>query len=53
MLQVTAVHTAYGNIEALHGVSIEVREGEIVTLIGANCWCATTTTARFTSRAAC
>jgi len=27
---------AYGRIEALHGVSIEVAEGELVTLIGAN-----------------
>jgi branched-chain amino acid transport system ATP-binding protein len=30
------IHTYYGSIEALKGVSIEVREGEIVTLIGAN-----------------
>ena len=30
------VHTFYGNIEALKGVSITVEEGEIVTLIGAN-----------------
>src|SRR5207342_3091426 len=30
------VHTFYGRIEALKGISIEVREGEIVTLIGAN-----------------
>ena len=36
MLQVSNVHTFYGNIEALHGISIEVREGEVVTLIGAN-----------------
>jgi len=36
MLEVTAVHTFYGNIEALKGVSIEVNEGEIVTLIGSN-----------------
>ena len=26
----------YGKIEALHGISLEVAEGEIVTLIGAN-----------------
>lgn len=36
MLTVAGVHTYYGNIEALRGVDIEVREGEIVTLIGAN-----------------
>ena len=30
------VHTFYGSIEALKGISIEVHEGEIVTLIGAN-----------------
>jgi branched-chain amino acid transport system ATP-binding protein len=30
------VHTFYGNIHALQGVSIEVHDGEIVTLIGAN-----------------
>ena len=32
----TNVHTFYGNIEALKGISIEVNEGEIVTLIGSN-----------------
>src|SRR3954467_596584 len=36
MLELDDVHTYYGNIEALKGVSIEVDEGEIVTLIGAN-----------------
>jgi branched-chain amino acid transport system ATP-binding protein len=36
MLSVEDVHTFYGPIEALKGVSIEVRQGEIVTLIGAN-----------------
>src|ERR687886_2863499 len=30
------MHTFYGNIEALKGVSLEVDDGEIVTLIGAN-----------------
>ena len=29
-------HTYYGAIEALKGISLEVHEGEIVTLIGAN-----------------
>ncbi|HEX9568246.1 MAG TPA: ABC transporter ATP-binding protein [Rhodospirillales bacterium] len=36
MLSVSAVHVFYGNIEALRGVDLEVREGEIVALIGAN-----------------
>ena len=36
MLTVKAVHAYYGNIHALKGVSIHVREGETVALIGAN-----------------
>src|SRR5881396_2469332 len=36
ILELGDVHTFYGSIEALKGISIEVREGEIVTLIGAN-----------------
>ena len=36
LLSVAGVHTFYGNIEALRGVDLEVREREIVTLIGAN-----------------
>ena len=36
MLRVDTVHTFYGRIEALRGVSLEVGEGEIITLIGAN-----------------
>lgn len=36
MLLVEDVHTHYGKIEALHGVSVEVNKGEIVSLIGAN-----------------
>jgi branched-chain amino acid transport system ATP-binding protein len=36
MLEVAGVHTHYGHIEALHGVSIQVDRGEIVTIIGAN-----------------
>ncbi|ALU88760.1 ABC transporter ATP-binding protein [Herbaspirillum rubrisubalbicans] len=36
MLQFDKVHTHYGAIEALHGVSLNVEKGEIVTLIGAN-----------------
>jgi branched-chain amino acid transport system ATP-binding protein len=35
-LEVRGVHSYYGRIEALKGISIEVRRGEIVTLIGAN-----------------
>ena len=36
MLELHDVHTFYGSIEALKGVTLEVNEGEIVTLIGAN-----------------
>jgi len=36
LLQLDDVHTYYGAIHALKGISLEVREGEIVTLIGAN-----------------
>jgi len=36
MLELDGVHTFYGNIEALKGISLTVDEGEIVTLIGAN-----------------
>ncbi|MES0340423.1 MAG: ABC transporter ATP-binding protein [Anaerolineales bacterium] len=36
MLELIDVHAYYGNIHALKGISINVEEGEIVTLIGAN-----------------
>jgi branched-chain amino acid transport system ATP-binding protein len=36
MLEVEDVHSYYGNIEALKGISLTVEEGEIVTLIGSN-----------------
>ena len=36
LLQVKDIHTYYGNIHALHGISLEVYTGEIVTLIGSN-----------------
>lgn len=36
MLEVRGVHAFYGHIEALKGISLEVRRGEIVTIIGAN-----------------
>jgi branched-chain amino acid transport system ATP-binding protein len=36
LLEVEDIHTFYGTIEALKGVSLEVNEGECVTLIGSN-----------------
>ena len=36
ILSVRDLEVAYGNIPALHGITIEVEKGEIVTLIGAN-----------------
>jgi len=36
LLEVHDLHTFYGNIHALQGVSLNVEQGEIVTLIGAN-----------------
>jgi branched-chain amino acid transport system ATP-binding protein len=36
MLEVEDIKTYYGNIQALKGISLEVNEGEIVTLIGSN-----------------
>lgn len=36
MLQVNDIHTYYGKIHALKGISLTVEEGEIVTLIGGN-----------------
>ncbi len=36
LLRLTDVHTYYGHIHALQGISMEVRTGEIVTLLGAN-----------------
>ncbi len=36
VLQVQDLHVAYGGIQAVKGVSFEVREGELVCLIGAN-----------------
>lgn len=36
MLSVKDVHVSYGAIHAIHGVSLEVNDGEIVSLIGAN-----------------
>ncbi|MFL6012605.1 MAG: ABC transporter ATP-binding protein [Gaiellaceae bacterium] len=36
ILELEDVHTYYGSIQALKGISLNVREGEVVTLIGAN-----------------
>lgn len=36
MLKVNELHVAYGNINAIKGISLEVNQGEIVTLIGSN-----------------
>jgi branched-chain amino acid transport system ATP-binding protein len=36
LLTVNDLHVCYGGISALQGVSVDIREGEIVTLIGAN-----------------
>ena len=36
MLTVDNLYVRYGNVEALHGISLHVEEGEIVTILGAN-----------------
>jgi branched-chain amino acid transport system ATP-binding protein len=36
LLELQNIHTYYGNIHALKGITLEVNEGEIVTLIGSN-----------------
>src|ERR687889_973263 len=36
LLEVEDIHTSYGSIEALKGISLTVNEGEVVTLIGSN-----------------
>jgi|SRR5699024_6545170 len=36
VLKVTNLHTYYGNIQALKGINLEVKEGQIVTILGAN-----------------
>jgi branched-chain amino acid transport system ATP-binding protein len=36
MLKVDQLEVSYGNIKAIKGISLEVNQGEIVTLIGSN-----------------
>src|SRR4028118_145525 len=36
MLEIIDLHTYYGNIHALKGISLHVEQGEVVTLIGSN-----------------
>ncbi|MBU2452852.1 MAG: ABC transporter ATP-binding protein, partial [Proteobacteria bacterium] len=36
MLKLKDIHTFYGNIHALKGINLEVTEGEVISLIGAN-----------------
>ena len=54
MLKIKDLHVSYGGIKALRGVDLEVPDGKIVTLIGANgagrsCWGCPST--RYWSRA--
>jgi branched-chain amino acid transport system ATP-binding protein len=36
LLELDRLHVKYGNVEALHGISLAVNQGEIVTILGAN-----------------
>ena len=36
MLSISNLHAGYGNVEVLHGISLEVPKGQVVTLIGSN-----------------
>jgi len=36
LLKVEGLHVHYGNVEALHGIDLNVKKGEIVTILGAN-----------------
>jgi len=36
MLTISNLHAAYGKVEVLHGISLDVPEGKVVTLIGSN-----------------
>jgi branched-chain amino acid transport system ATP-binding protein len=35
-LEIRGLRVKYGNVEALHGIDLDVRQGEIVTILGAN-----------------
>ena len=43
LLELRDLHVHYGNIEVLHGINVYVEEGEIVTILGANGACKSTT----------
>ncbi len=36
MLKISDLHAAYGKVDVLHGISFEVPQGKVVTLIGSN-----------------
>jgi len=36
LLEIRDLHVSYGNVEVLHGISLDVGEGEIVALLGSN-----------------
>lgn len=36
LLKIENLHVKYGNIEALHGINLDVNEGEIISILGAN-----------------
>jgi len=36
MLKIEELHVSYGPVEAIHGISIEVKEKEIVSILGSN-----------------
>ena len=36
MLKIENLHAAYGKVEVLHGISLDVPKGKLVTLIGSN-----------------
>ena len=36
LLEIENMHSYYGHIQALRGISLKVEEGEVVTLIGSN-----------------
>ena len=36
MLEIKDLNVSYGAVHAIHGISLEIHDGEIVSLIGAN-----------------